>query len=213
MWILHASPEGHGSGECFNRVVLGSTCSVAARSEYAWWCSRKGMKKRALFFYLFIFFKKKVLNDLPALLLTLHWDAAVRFRGASWTPTWVKLWFKRESGREICSSSLIKQPRSFPDSGFAYDNCCCNQTFHSLQLCGPPSMFIRIELFVSTAHSPLLSPPLLLLLVNCMNMGSSLKPCSLLYVCAPDRDPHPWRCRWQPRSVFLTYRAAGSAPV
>lgn len=163
--------------------------------------------------YLFLFFFKKVLNDLPALLLTLHWDAAVRFKGASWTSTWVKLWFKRESGREICSSSLIKQPRSFPDSGFAYDNCCCNQTFHSLQLCGPPSVFIRIELFVSTAHSPLLPPPLLLLLVNCMNMGSSLKPCSLLYVCAPDRDPHPWRCRWQPRSVFLTYRAAGSAPV
>lgn len=97
VWILHASPEGHGSGECFNRVVLGSTCSVAARSEYAWWCSRKGMKKKKEHYF---FFFKKVLNDLPALLLTLHWDAAVTFKGASWTPTWVKLWLKRESGRE-----------------------------------------------------------------------------------------------------------------
>lgn len=53
-----------------------------------------------------------------------------------------------------------KRPSSFPDGGFAYDNCCCNQTFHCLQLCGPHSMFIRTELFVSSPQPP--SPHLLI---------------------------------------------------
>lgn len=114
-----------------------------------------------------------------------------------------------------------------------------------MQLCGPFSVFIRIELFwisprigselcfcsfsarlrvcvcacatlklVSTAHILLLFSPLSV--VNDMNRGScacdaAWNPRSVLYV--SDRDPHPWRCRWQPTSVYLMCRAAGSAPV